>query len=156
MRRTCSSSGRHKEAAADLSSHAVATLWFRFVTLRRDSYTLAQERPIYRIANAVGRVCVCGTLTLRALQFAQPLRDFLWILHERLAVLRSLLSPMFMLRRRVRSGDAKKSSVEENRVSERTKSENEGASKRVFVRSRKSSAVRCRGKRTNHVLALAT
>ena len=133
---TCRS-GRHKEAAADISSHAVVTLWFRFVTLRRDNYTLAQKRPICRIANAVGIVCVCGTLTLRALQSAQPLRDFLWVLHDRLAVLRSLLSPRFMLRRRARFGDAKKSSVKGNRASEQTKSENERASKQEFVRSRK-------------------
>ena len=45
---------------------------------------------------------VCGTFTLRALQFAQPLRDFLCILHERLTVLGFWsLPPMFMLRRAV-------------------------------------------------------
>jgi hypothetical protein len=126
--------GWHKEAAADISSHAVATLWLRFVTLRRGTYTLAWARRIHCMANAVGVVCVCGTFTLRALQFAQPLRDFLWILHERLTVLTSLLSPMSMLRRAVRFGDAKKSSVEENRANEKRKRESERASECLYCK----------------------
>jgi hypothetical protein len=112
-----------------ISSHAVFTLWFRFVTLRRGTCKSAQEKHVCCTANAVGVVCVCGTFTLRALQFAQPLRDFLWIRHERLTVLGSRsLSSSGMLRRAVRFGDAKKSG-KEKRVNEKRKRESERASK---------------------------
>lgn len=77
------------------------------------------------IANATGIVCVCGTFTLRALQLVQPLRDFLWTLHERLTVLGSWpLSPSGMLRRTVRFGDAKVS-VKQERANEKRKRESE-------------------------------
>jgi hypothetical protein len=49
--------------------------------------------------------------------------------HERLTVVRSLLAPMFMLRRAVKFGDAKKSSVKEDRANEKRNRESARASK---------------------------
>ena len=63
---------------------------------------------------------VCNTFTLRALQSAQPLRDFLWTLRGGPSVLGSCsLSVSGMLKRAVRCGNVmkrvpKKSNVSEN------------------------------------------
>jgi hypothetical protein len=63
---------------------------------------------------------VCNTFTLRALQSAQPLRDFLWTLRGGPSVLRSCsLSVSGMLKRAVGCGNVmkrvpKKSNVSEN------------------------------------------
>lgn len=112
------------------------------------------SRHICWIGHVTGKVGVCGTFTLRALQFVQPLRDFLWTLYGGLSVPEFCsLSLGGMPRRVVISGGVKwnkamqstgqtrnelceEKSVNRKRTSER-------AAVKMFARGRRPEGSRC-------------
>jgi hypothetical protein len=152
MWRVCRS-GWQKEAAADLSSHAIATLWFRFIALCRGTCTSAQERP------TLHRQCSRTSLCLRYLYSTSlavctalarfPVHSTRTLDRARILVIASDVH--FETGRKF--GDAKKS-IKKKPASEERKRESARASEQASVCKEPEVRQWCEEKRTNHVLAL--